>query len=81
MHICCHLAASLAPLCLKRLFVYLVLCVSQDSLHGSLSSCLDNLLDVVILGLKDKHVKHEVQTRIQVSNMQLCCRQVCGQSG
>lgn len=34
-------------------FLYLVLCVSQDSLHGSLRCCLDNLLDVVILGLKD----------------------------
>lgn len=35
-------------------FLYLVLCVSQNSLHGSLSSGLDNLLDVVVLGLKDK---------------------------
>lgn len=36
-------------------FLYLILCVSQNSFHRSLSSSLDNLLDVVILGLKMGH--------------------------
>lgn len=34
--------------------LYLVLCVCQESLHGSLSSGFDNLLDVVVLGLKER---------------------------
>lgn len=35
-------------------FLHLVLCVCQKSLHGSLSSGLDDLLDVVVLGLQTK---------------------------
>ena len=30
---------------------YMVLCVPQNSLHGSFSSGLDHLLDIVVLGL------------------------------
>lgn len=38
-------------------FLYLVLCVSQNSLHGSLRGGLHNLLDVVVLGLKERTMK------------------------
>lgn len=33
---------------------YLVLCVSQDALHGSFSCSLDDLLDVIVFGLLRK---------------------------
>lgn len=40
----------------STLLVYLVLCVSQNSLHGSLGGGLDHLLDVVVLGLEGRDV-------------------------
>jgi len=37
--------------------LYLILCVSQNSFHRSLSSGLDDLLDVIIFGLKGRSKK------------------------
>lgn len=39
-----------------------MLCVAQETLHGALSSSLDHLLDVVILGLYHTHTQRKIKT-------------------